>query len=63
MEAGWRDAPLALWDLAVSNLPNPIGIETKVTTNDDKSNVHSLTDSSIVPKSLTPKPKFLLSNW
>ena len=37
--------------------PNPIGIETKVTTNDDKSAVHSLTDSSIVPQSLIPNPK------
>ena len=29
--------------------------ETKVTTNDDKSTVHSLTDSSIVPQNLIPK--------
>ena len=27
--------------------PNPTGIENKVTTNDDKSTAHSLTDSSI----------------
>ena len=37
--------------------PNPIGIETKVTTNDDKSPVHSFTDSSIVTQSLIPNPK------
>ena len=37
--------------------PNPIGIETKATTNDGKSTVHSLTDSSIVPQSLIPNPK------
>ena len=37
--------------------PNPISIETKVTTNDDKSTVHSLTNSSIVPQSLIPNPK------
>ena len=32
--------------------PNPIGIETKVTANDDKSNVYSLTASSIIPQNL-----------
>ena len=37
--------------------PNPIGIETKVATNDDKSTVHLLTDSSIIPQSLIPNPK------
>ena len=38
-------------------MPNLIGIETKVTTNFDKSTVNSLTDISIVPQSLIPNPK------
>ena len=37
--------------------PNPIGIETKVTTNGDKSTVYSLTGSRIVPQNLIPNPK------
>ena len=37
--------------------PNPIGIETKHTTNDDLSTVHALTDSSIIPQNLIPNPK------
>ena len=43
--------------------PNPIGIETKVTTNNDKSTVHSLTDSSLIPQNLIPLTQVLLSNW
>ena len=37
--------------------PNPIGIETKITTNDDKNTIHSLTETTIVPQSLIPNPK------
>ena len=37
--------------------PIPIGIDTKVTTNDDKSTLHSIIDSSIVPQNQIPKPK------
>ena len=37
--------------------PNPTGIDTKVTTNDDKSILHSITDSSIVPQYLIPNPE------
>ena len=37
--------------------PNPICIETKVTINDDKSNVHSLADINIVHQNLIPTPK------
>ena len=37
--------------------PNPIAIDTKVTTNDDKSTLHSIIDSSIVPQNIIPSPK------
>ena len=37
--------------------PNPIGIETKVTTNDDKSTVNSVMNRSIVPQNLILNPK------
>ena len=37
--------------------PNLVEIETKITNNDDKSTIHSLTDSNIVPQSLIPNPK------
>ena len=36
---------------------NPIVIDFKVTTNDDKSILHSITDSSIVPQTLITDPK------
>ena len=38
-------------------VPNPIAIDTKVITNDDKSTLHPITDSSIVPQNLIPYPK------
>ena len=36
---------------------NPITIDTKVTTNDDKSTLYLIIDSSIVLLNLTPSPK------
>ena len=36
---------------------NPIAIDTKVTTNNDKSTLHSIIDSIIVPQNLIPSPK------
>ena len=42
--------------------PNPIGIETKITTNDDKSTVHWITDNSIVPQNLIPRFELAVHN-
>ena len=36
---------------------NPFSIGAKVTINDDKCTIHSLTDGSTVPQSLIPNPK------
>ena len=36
---------------------NPITIDTKVTTNDDKSTLYLIIDSSIALLNLTPSPK------
>ena len=37
--------------------PNPTDTETTVINNDGKKTIHSLTDCSIVPQNLIPKPK------
>ena len=37
--------------------PNPIAIDTIITTNDDKSTLHSISDSGLVPQNLIPNPK------
>ena len=49
---------LAVWDTIHVHFaaPNPIAIDIKVTTNDDKSSLHSIIDSSIVPQNLIPNP-------
>ena len=46
--------------------PNPIAIDTKVTTNDDKSTLHSIIDSGIiVPQKLihSPKPCYQIGGY
>ena len=54
----WDDL-LAVWGTIHVHfaVPNPIAIDTKVITNDDKSTLHPITDSSIVPQNLIPYPK------
>ena len=54
----WDDL-LAVWGTIHVHFatPDPTAIDTKVTTNDDKSTLHSIIDSSIVPQNLIPSSK------
>ena len=54
----WDDLLAVLGTIHVHfGTPNPIAIDTKVTTNDDKSTICSIIDSSIVPQNIIPSPK------
>ena len=54
----WDDL-LAVWGTIHVHFaaPNNFGINTKVTTNDDKSTLHPIADRSIVPQNLITNPK------
>ena len=54
----WDDL-LAVWGTIHVHFAaqNNFGINTKVTTNDDKSTLHPIADRSIVPQNLITNPK------